>query len=70
MEKQIKLQQLQAQRKSEFTTSSQIKDGINYKMPIGGREGAHVSPDGKERNSSPLFKRPMIAQQQSQMDAG
>lgn len=70
MEKQMKLQELQNQRKSQFTTSSQVKDGITYKTPIGGREGAHVSPDGKERNQSPLFKRPIIAQQpQFQMDS-
>lgn len=62
----MKLQELQAQRRGEFTTSSQIRDGVNYKLPIGGREGAHVSPDGKERNQSPIFKRPLATQQSPQ----
>jgi hypothetical protein len=51
IQKQMKLQDLAVERKSQFSTSYQIADGVNYKLPVGGREGSSLSPTGKQRTS-------------------
>ena len=42
-QKQIKLQELAMKDTNRFSVSNQIADGVNYKLPIGGKEGSQLA---------------------------